>query len=154
MFGLLENKPTHFRDGCVALKTAIFHVTIFFTGTKLLAGNVLPREQKFNRDHFLTAIAPEISKENSNTKRRVDKKQLVIHMDNSMCHNGPMIQEYFTRKEMTRVPHLVYSRDLSPCDFWFFSYAKERMKDQVITDDDDLETKLTEVWGSVSEDVL
>jgi hypothetical protein len=54
---------------------------------------------------------------------------------------------------MMRVPHPVYSPDPSPCDFWFFGYAKERMKDQAITDDD-LEDKLTEVWGSMSENVL
>jgi hypothetical protein len=54
----LENKPTHFRDGCVDLETAIFQVTILFTETKLLVLDVLPREQKFNQDHFLTAIAP------------------------------------------------------------------------------------------------
>jgi hypothetical protein len=28
------------------------------------------------------------------------------------------------------------------------------MKDQVITDHDDLEDKLTELWGNVSEDLL
>jgi hypothetical protein len=52
-------------------------VTIFFTGTKLLVLGVLPREEKFNQNHFLEVIAPELSRENSNTKRRVDKKQLV-----------------------------------------------------------------------------
>jgi hypothetical protein len=95
----LENKPTHFRDGHVDLKTATFHVTIFFTGTKLLDLDVLPREQKFNQDHSLTAIAPELSKEILNAKWRVDKKQLIVHMDNFMCHNGRKIQEYFTRKK-------------------------------------------------------
>jgi hypothetical protein len=49
---------------------------------------------------------------------------------------------------MKRVLHPVYSPGLSPCDFWFFDYAKERMKDQVIMDDDDLEDKLTDVWGA------
>jgi hypothetical protein len=91
-----ENKPTHFCDGCVDLKTAIFHVTMFFTGTKLLVLDVLPREQKFNQNYFLTAIAPELSKENSNAKRRVHKERLVVHMDNYMCYNGRKIQEYFT----------------------------------------------------------
>jgi hypothetical protein len=55
---------------------------------------------------------------------------------------------------MTRVPHPVYFPYLSPCDFWFFGYANKRMKDPVIMDDDNLEDKLTEVWGSVSEDIL
>jgi hypothetical protein len=98
----LENKRTHFRkrsDVSVDLKTAIFHMTIFFTETKLLVFDVLPHEQKFNQDHFLTAIARELSKENSNAKRRVDMKQLVVHMDNSMCHNGRKIQDYFTQKK-------------------------------------------------------
>jgi hypothetical protein len=49
---------------------------------------VLPREKKFNQDHFLAAIIPELPKEDSNSKRRVDKKELVVHMDNSICHNG------------------------------------------------------------------
>jgi hypothetical protein len=60
----------------------------------------------------------------------------------------------FHPKKMVRVPHPVYSSDLSPCDFRFFGYAKERMKNQGITGDDDLENKSTEVGGSVSEDVL
>jgi hypothetical protein len=47
---------------------------IIFTETKLLALNVLSSEEKFNQDCFLAAIAPELSKENSNSKQRVDKK--------------------------------------------------------------------------------
>jgi hypothetical protein len=55
---------------------------------------------------------------------------------------------------MTSVPHSVYSPELSPCDFWFFGDAKERMKDQTITSNDDPEDKLTEVWETVSGDLL
>jgi hypothetical protein len=49
-------------------------VTIFFTGTKLLVLGILPREGKFNQDRFLALIVPELLKENSNSKRRVGKK--------------------------------------------------------------------------------
>jgi hypothetical protein len=79
-------------------------VTIFFTGTKPLILYVLPHEEKFNQNHFLAAIAPELSKENSNSKQRVDKKQLIAHMDNSMCHNGRKIREYFARKKGRELP--------------------------------------------------
>jgi predicted metalloprotease with PDZ domain len=88
-------------------------VTIFFTGTKLLVLDVLLREQKFNQDLFLTAIAPELFKENSNAKRRVEKKQLVVHMDNSMCHNGHKIQEYFIRKKDESSPLSLLPRSLT-----------------------------------------
>jgi hypothetical protein len=70
-------------------------VTIFFTETRLLVLDILPREEKFNQNTFLAAIAPELCKENSNAKRRVEKNQPVVHMDNSMRHNWRKIQEYF-----------------------------------------------------------
>jgi hypothetical protein len=120
-------------------------VTIFFTGVKLLVLDILPREKKFNQDHFTAIIGPELGKENTNPKRRVSSNHLVVHMDNYMCHNGRKIKKYFARENLTRVPHPAYSPDLSPCDFWLFGYAKERMKDSIIRDEDDLEEKLTEV---------
>jgi hypothetical protein len=39
-----------------------------------------------------------------------------------------------------RVSYPVYSPEFSPSDLWFFAYATEQMKDQVVTDEDDLET--------------
>jgi hypothetical protein len=51
-----------------------------------------------------------------------------------------------------KLPHPVHPPDRSPCDFWFFGYVKERMKNQIITSEDDLEDKLTEVWEMVSGD--
>jgi hypothetical protein len=98
-------------------------------------------------------IAPELSKDILNPKRRVGKTQLFAHMDNSMCHDGREIREYFARKTMMRVPHTVHASDLSPCAFWLFGYAKERMKNQ-ITSDDGLENTLTEVWEIVNGDLL
>jgi hypothetical protein len=86
---------------------------IFFTGTKLLVLNVLPRERKFTHNHFPPIIAPELSKKNTNAKRRVGKSKLAGHRNNPMCHNWRKIREYFTRQTITRVSHPVYS----PSDF-------------------------------------
>jgi hypothetical protein len=57
------------------------------------------------------------------------------------------IQEYFTRKPMTRVPHPVYSSDLSPSDFSFFGCAKtnDRLSNHRVGPP---EGKLTEVEES------
>jgi hypothetical protein len=98
--------------------------TIFFTGTKFLVLNLLLRERKFYRGHLLVIMAPESSKENARAKRRADKNKLVTHMNDSICHNGPKIREYFALKTITRVLHPVWSPDLSPYDFWLFGYAK------------------------------
>jgi hypothetical protein len=56
--------------------------TIFVAGTKLLILDVLPREETFNQNHFLAAIASELSKEK---------------LDNSLYYNGRKIQECFAR---------------------------------------------------------
>jgi hypothetical protein len=55
---------------------------------------------------------------------------------------------------MTRTHHPVYSPDLSPCDFWPFGYTKEQLKDQLITDESELEYKFTDIWEHVSRDAL
>jgi hypothetical protein len=51
-------------------------------------------------------------------------------------------------------PHPVYFPDLSPCDFWFFGYAKEQLTNQLITDESNLEEELTDIWEHVSLDFL
>jgi hypothetical protein len=38
--------------------------------------------------------------------------------------------------------------------FWFCGYAKGQPKDQPITDESDLENKLTDIWEYVCRDVL
>jgi hypothetical protein len=55
---------------------------------------------------------------------------------------------------MMRVPHLVYSLDRPLCDFWFFGDTKERMKDYVITSEDNLEHKTTDNWEATSGDLF
>jgi hypothetical protein len=92
-------------------------VTIFFTGTKLLILNILPRERKLNQDDLLAFVASKLSKENTRTRRRVDMEQLFVHMDNCMCHDGSKIQQYFAQEKLKRITHAVYSPDLSLCDF-------------------------------------
>jgi hypothetical protein len=56
----------------IATKKAM--VTIFFTWTKVLIPDSLHRERKFNQEYFLAFIAPELSKENTRAKRRIEMK--------------------------------------------------------------------------------
>jgi hypothetical protein len=55
---------------------------------------------EFNQDHFLAPIAPELSKENSDSEGRVDRNELIVNVDNTLCHDTRRIQEYFIRKKM------------------------------------------------------
>jgi hypothetical protein len=84
-------------------------VIVVFTGTKLLVLDALPPEQKFNQNHFLAMNVPKSLKGNTNVKRRVGHSQLVVHMNNFVCHTWRKIREYFARKTVMKVPHPVYS---------------------------------------------
>jgi hypothetical protein len=108
---------------------------------------------KIHQAHFLVMIAPELSKENTNTKRRVGKNEPTGHIDNSFCHNGRKIWVYFARKTMMRALQLIDSPELSPVVF-VLRLCKKRMEDQIITSEDDLQDKLTEVWETVNGDLL
>jgi hypothetical protein len=107
----------------IATKRAL--VALFFTGTKLLALSLIPRKKNCNQNYVLVILMPE-----SSSATCVHGQPSVSH-----AHNN---QEYFDRKTTRRVSYLVYSPELSPCDVWLFAYAKEQMKDQVRTDEDDL----------------
>jgi hypothetical protein len=81
----------------LASRATIFHVkTMISPGDR---SRIFQTE--LNQNHFLATIARELSNENSNSKRKVDKKQ-IVHIDSSMCHNGRKFQEYFAGREMTR----------------------------------------------------
>ena len=39
---------------------------------------------------------------------------------NAPVHNSILVTDYLTKMGIKTVPHLPYSRDLAPCDFWLF----------------------------------
>ena len=43
-----------------------------------------------------------------------------FHQDNTPVHNSILVTDYLTKMGIMRVPHLPYSPDLAPFDFWLF----------------------------------
>jgi hypothetical protein len=90
---------------------------IFFTSTRLLVLEALPKATKFNHDYFIDAIFPRLY----NEKRRISRKEgflaFSVHRNNSMCHNGNKTSEKLAKRNIERAPHPPYSPDLSPCGF-------------------------------------
>jgi histone-lysine N-methyltransferase SETMAR len=90
-------------------------LTIFFTSTRLLVLEALPKGTEFNQDYFIGAIFPRLY----NEKRRIARKEgfpaFSVHIDNSMSHNGNKISEKLSKRSIERAPHPPYSPDISPC---------------------------------------
>jgi hypothetical protein len=56
------------------------------------------------------------------------KNGFVLHHDNAPCHTSLVIPQFLANKNITVYPHLPYSPDFAPCDFWLFSKIKLTMK--------------------------
>jgi hypothetical protein len=68
----------------------------------------------------------------------------------SCCHAaGDYIAE-IQRLKMTRLPQSAYRPDLSPCDFWFFGFAKQAIQDEVFDNADQLMQRLHSIFDQVT----
>jgi hypothetical protein len=106
-------------------------VTIFFTSTRLLVLNFLPKGTKFNQDYFIDKVLPNLYSEKRRIARCKSLPSFSVHIDNSMCHNGAKIIEKLEKRHIARAPHPPYSPDLRSCDFWLFGILKQNMKERV-----------------------
>jgi hypothetical protein len=56
-------------------------VTIFFTSTRLLVLNFLPKGAKFNQDYFVDTVLPNLYSEKRRIARRKGLPSFSVHMD-------------------------------------------------------------------------
>jgi hypothetical protein len=82
--------------------------------------------------------------------RRDPAGQFLVHLDNSMCHNGRKITEEVSDAKLECLPHPAYSLDLSSCDFWLFGMLKEKMKDRAFQTVKEILDAITLIWNGVS----
>jgi hypothetical protein len=69
-----------------------------------------------------------------------------------MCHNGSKVESKFDKHHIARLPHPVYSPDLSPCDFWLFGIMKEILKNREFRSHDEIEEAITMAWNDLKFD--
>jgi hypothetical protein len=56
---------------------------------------------------------------------------LVVHMDDSIYSDVRKINLELESNRTERAPHLAYSPDISPYDFWQFNFRKEKERTRV-----------------------
>jgi hypothetical protein len=125
-------------------------ITIFFTAHQLIALDVLPKESKFNQQYFIDYVFPDFKTENRNFRRRMPLATFWVHMDNSMCHSASEVVSKFDKHHIARLLHLLYSPDLSPCDFWLFGMLKGILKDREFHSHDEIEETITMAWNDLT----
>jgi hypothetical protein len=76
-------------------------------------------------------------------------RKLAVHIDNVPIHNSRMTQDFFGHNPLKRFPHLPYSPDISPSDFYLFGKVKSALIAREILNEIDLLEAVTEILNDI-----
>jgi hypothetical protein len=120
---------------------------IFFRTTGGLILDALPKGSKSNQGYSIDNLLPALNHVRTRNVRHKVTPTLMVHMDNSMTHNGTRITEKMSLKALRRAPHSAYSPDICPCDFWAFGTSKGMRKDQHVQSPEEILRAIQEPWS-------
>jgi histone-lysine N-methyltransferase SETMAR len=98
---------------------------VFFNETGLHI-DILPRNQKMDAEYFSEYIIPSLVSIYCPTARSCRQRKCVVHFDNAPTHSSKVVTDKLDEQHLKRMPHPAYNPDLSPCDFFFFGYLKDK----------------------------
>jgi hypothetical protein len=110
----------------------------------------IPKDTKLNQYYFIDTVLPNLYSEKRRVASCKSLPSFAVRIDNSMGHNGAKITEKLKKRHIVRAPHLPYSPDLSPCDFWLFGILKQKMKERAFQSEEQILTAITESWNELT----
>lgn len=146
-----EDVPPTFSNAIASEK---FMITIAFCGNRCFCLKLNPKGVTTNQRVFISDILKPIVKKIHDRGEGPSIEGYHIHFDNAPSHSGSLTTTYLQERHLKKACHPAYSPDLSPCDFWFFGYCKEYIKETEIEDEFDLIEKIRSAFNDVSFEVL
>jgi transposase len=98
-------------------------VTIVWNPREFHLIKVLEKGRKFNAGYRIAEILKQLSQWRS-IEAAGNERKLVVHADNARRHTAKLSTQYFNENRMKSAPHPPYSPDLTPSDFYLFTYIK------------------------------
>jgi hypothetical protein len=86
----------------------------------------LPKGGKFSAQYYTNNILIVISDWRRLAGKRSPNK-LWVHADNARPQNAKVSTDFIAINQMKQAPHLPYSQDLAPSDFFLFGYVKRKL---------------------------
>jgi histone-lysine N-methyltransferase SETMAR len=75
----------------------------------------------------------------------------MLHDDNAPSHRALITREFLTHDSIITLPHLPYSRDLTPCDFFLFPKMKLQLKGRRFDRLEEIQWESQNVLGTLRE---
>jgi histone-lysine N-methyltransferase SETMAR len=111
-------------------------LTVFWDARGVLCTELLTEGSTVNSDRYCATLR--------SVKQRIcairrERNTSLFHHDNARPHCSAQTQDAMTSLKFTAVPHLPYSPDLAPSDFWLFPKLKVTLKGQHFSSDAEVE---------------
>jgi hypothetical protein len=94
-----------------------YMLTVFWGPDGFQVINLMPSGRTFNTEYFLKNVMEPLVQKTFPNDRTSGETRLHVHLDNCTVHESNRSHDFFTQNELVRVPHPLYSPDLSPSDF-------------------------------------
>jgi hypothetical protein len=110
---------------------------------------VMTSQHNFNSECFAShVLAPMVAK--AFPRGRIPHTcRLQLHLDNNQVHFSKASEQFVTENHIGRVPHLLYSPDLAPSDFWLFVHVKTSLVGQTFDEPKQLLEATTEFVNEI-----
>jgi histone-lysine N-methyltransferase SETMAR len=117
-------------------------------GFRLVDG--LPKGQKFNASYYIDNILQSLLESRSTGPG----SGLIIHADNARPHTAQRTLKFCRENRLEMAPHLPYSPDLAPSDFFLFGRVKHALEGDKFLSEEALLAAIHSVLSNLTGDTL
>ena len=136
-------------DGCKIQLTKIM-VTFIWGVHGIFLIDFLPEGEKYNSSYFIENVLIPIHSKRSEMWKDSNRRLIWLHLDNSKIHNSIVSLKKTIELKFKRAPQPAYSPDISPTDFFMWSYVKNKLKGKLFKDIDALYEAIVEIANGIS----
>ena len=98
--------------------------SVFWDAHGILFINYLEKGKTINSDYYM-ALLDRLSAEIKKKRPHMQKKKVLFHQNNAPCHKSMKTMVKLNELSFELLPHLPYSPDLAPSDYWLYVDLKK-----------------------------
>ena len=144
-----ENRPQIARTAQNSKKCMF---CIFFSIEGIVAKIVIPKGTTVTGNLYANKILPEVFSKFREMSERSTVQDVMLHHDNAAPHTSKIVTKYLKQERVNVLPHLPYSPDLAPCNFFLFPKLKKELKNKKYDKVENLARGVQAVVSSISKD--
>ena len=146
---LTEDEKAPIMDGSkIQIKKIM--ITVIWGVHGIFLVDMLPEGTSFNSDYFIEHIIEPLEEMKDKIWTESYRRKVWLHLDNCRVHNSKQSIEKTEAAGFKRAPHLPYSPDIAPSDFFLFGYTKNKLKGSKFESADALLERIYEIFNQIS----